>query len=81
MVQLSRILLTYTFFNLFARTRPNPNNPIEVKEANIWCEYYQDFIPSSESCMEPMSYYYYPIISNINNTRQYYFDIKLTIIS
>jgi hypothetical protein len=45
---------------------PNPNNPDALFEAELWCEYYNNFIAPGESCMEPMISMYYPIINSVN---------------
>jgi hypothetical protein len=48
---------------------PRPDDPDALAEAEIWCEYYEDYLPPNENCMEPVGLWYYPIFVNksINN--------------
>jgi hypothetical protein len=39
-----------------------PDNPASVNFAKVLCAYYKDYIPPTESCMEPVAYWLYPII-------------------
>jgi hypothetical protein len=52
---------------------PNPKDKAAVTEAEIWCGYYDQFIPPDENCLEPLSYWYYPIIMDptINNMKEF----------
>jgi hypothetical protein len=33
---------------------PRPDNPAALIEAELWCEYFQDYIPPGTDCMQPM---------------------------
>jgi hypothetical protein len=49
---------------------PDPNNADEVQEAEDFCDFYSNYIPSGSNCMEPMATIYYPIISgNLSNVQ------------
>jgi hypothetical protein len=45
---------------------PRPDNPMAQLEADIWCDYYADFLPPGENCMEPLSTLYYPILESLD---------------
>jgi hypothetical protein len=45
---------------------PTPDNPKITAESNAWCEYYKDFIPPDEKCMEPTSIWFYPLVDKYN---------------
>lgn len=33
---------------------------------NIWCDYFKDFLPPDENCLEPLSFWYYPIVDKMD---------------
>jgi hypothetical protein len=43
---------------------PRPDDADALAEAELWCEYFKDYIPPHESCMEPIGLWYYPILMN-----------------
>lgn len=43
---------------------PRPGDEDAMAEAQLWCDYFQDFIAPGEDCMEPLGVFYYPIIAN-----------------
>jgi hypothetical protein len=45
---------------------PRPDNPKAQIEAEMWCEYYADFLPPGKNCMEPVSTIYYPILESLD---------------
>jgi hypothetical protein len=44
---------------------PNPDIPVEVEEAEYFCEFYGYYIPPRSTCMEPMATIYYPLFPEI----------------
>ena len=48
-----------------------PDDPDVMATYELWCEFFADFLPPDEDCLEPLSYWYYPIVDKIN-----YIDIK-----
>jgi hypothetical protein len=52
---------------------PNPDDKAAVAEAEIWCQCYDQFIPLHENCLEPLSYWYYPIVidTSINDMEDF----------
>jgi hypothetical protein len=52
---------------------PDPDDKDAVAEAELWCGYYKNFIPPHVSCMEPLAYWYYPIIINrtVNDIKEF----------
>ena len=43
-----------------------PEDP-EITETNkLWCEYYADYLPPDENCLEPIVFWYYPVVDKID---------------
>jgi hypothetical protein len=52
---------------------PPPDDKDAIDEAMAWCGYYRDFLSPNENCMEPLGYWYYPIIvdDSINDMSEF----------
>ena len=50
-----------------AQLLPDPLNPVEVEEANIWADWYSGFVQAGQPTDEPLSELYFPIFDTLDS--------------
>jgi len=43
---------------------PDPENPIQVEETDLWAEFFADYISPEDDPYEPISEYYFPVFDS-----------------
>ena len=46
-------------------SRPD-DSPEQVETNQLWCDYFTDYLPPDENCLEPVSFWYYPIVDKMD---------------